>query len=120
MITKEQIQEFFDDLARKRVSLKRPMRWELVFCDHDRARLETLEPELRIEGYSEIELLEPSPEDDDDEDDELWFLQAARIELLTPQALYSRCKELTALGRKYGVEEFDGFDVSNVDQSPLY
>lgn len=117
MITRRHIQGFFRDLSRNGVSLKIPMRWEFFFGDHDRRRLELLEPELRAGGYIEVVILEPSPDDDDDG---LWFLRATTVEVHTPRSLYGRCQQLASFASKYSVETFDGFDVSRTDEKPLY
>lgn len=117
MISQRQIQVFFRDLARKGVALEAPMRWEFFFRDHDRRRLELLEPGLQAEGYVDIVLLEPAPDDDDAG---LWFLRATTVEVHTPRSLYGRCQQLASFASKYSVETFDGFDVSRTDENPLY
>lgn len=94
------------------------MRWEFFFYDHDVARLEAIEPVLLDLGYIDIEVLGPSRDDDDHDS---WYLQAVKIEQLSAQELYVRCVQLSNLARKYGVEEFDGFNVANIDEAqPLY
>ncbi len=84
------------------------------FVDARRGRLRRLRPILVAAGYRYVDMFPVNADGDP-----RVFLHVERVERHTADSLFRRCTELDALGAEHDTT-FDGFDVGNVDGSPLY
>jgi len=66
-ISRETIDEFFRDNKRRGASLDREMLWGYYFTGHKRAPLERMRPIVEALGYTYVDILGPSEENDDAE-----------------------------------------------------
>lgn len=118
MITKEMLQDFFNqtrklrDEKKVRFDIDAVCRWSYFFVDRDEAKLAKLGRSLERDGYENVGFLEPSPDNDKGE---TIFLRADRIERHTVESLHAKNLELYELAERFGVESYDGMDVGAVD-----
>ena len=118
MITKDTLEEFFDMVRKMRDSGEADFdvdgvcRWSYFFIDADRDKLIDVGRYLERNGYEIIGFLEPSPDDDDQE---TIYLRADRVEHHTLETLHERNQELYRVAQRFGVTDYDGMDVGDVD-----
>jgi Regulator of ribonuclease activity B len=118
MITRETLQEFFDDTRAMKQSgeaqfdIDDVCRWSFFFTDSDPAKLVAVAKRLEADGYEYVGLLEPSPEDDDQE---TIYMRCDRVERHTIDSLIQRSSEFCALAEEAELESYDGMDVGHVD-----
>ena len=109
MITREIIQDMFDDVrTRSLFDIDAICCWGYFFTDHDRQRLVDAAPALEQHGYRFVSILEPAPENDDQG---LFFLHVEKLEHHTVDTLLARNVRLYTLARELGLETYDGMDV---------
>lgn len=118
MITKETLQDFFENTRNLRDEGKAPFdiddvcRWSYFFVDSDREKLNQVGVFLEDRGYEIVGFLEPEPED---EDQETIYLRADRVEKHTVDSLHERNQELYGIAEQFEVSDYDGMDVGAVD-----
>lgn len=116
MITRQLVDEFFQDNERRGLSLDRDMLWGYFFTHREPAPLERIRPIVEALGYRYVDIFEPSEDDDERE----YVLHVERVEQHSAASLFERCEALANLARDHGLDSYDGFDVGNVDGSGLY
>lgn len=110
MIPKSELVEMFNDIARStKWDMSGEMLWGYFFTDSDPSKLEALSERLEDMGYDFVEI------DEGDNPDGQLTLQVARVEVHTPDTLFERSQELSALAEEMGISAYDGVDVGSVD-----
>lgn len=105
MISREQLKEMFDEIARSAGwDMSKPMLWGYFFTHTSREELETAARRLREEGYRVVEISE-------DDDEPLFWLHVERVEAHTVDSLYERNESFYELAAELGLESYDGMDV---------
>jgi hypothetical protein len=118
MITRETIEDFFDntrnlrDEGRAQFNIDSVCRWSFFFVDSNKEKLIRVGMYLGDAGYEVIGFLEPAPED---EDQETIYLRADRVKQHTVDSIMERNSELYAVAKHFGVLDYDGMDVGAVD-----
>jgi hypothetical protein len=116
MITKDAIQQVFDQLLKQgNMDTKEPLLYGYFFTDADGAKLFAVSEELEKLGYKYVDIFEP---DVDEADDAVYYLHVEKVETHTVDSLDLRNKEFYKFADKYNLESYDGFDVGNVDFDP--
>ena len=118
MITRETLEEFFNDTRTLTQSgdaqfdIDDVCRWSFFFTDSDPVKLVAVAKQLETDGYEYVGLLEPTPDDDDQE---TIYLRCDRVEQHTVDSLIQRNSEFYALAAEAGLGSYDGMDVGHVD-----
>jgi hypothetical protein len=111
MIDKKTIQDFFRSNRERGAKLDGEMLWSFFFTDTAKSKFKTLKAALVADGYRYVDI---SGEKGD------YTLHVERVETHTAASLHRRCIELDELATDYGVEDFEGFVVGNIDGSVMY
>ena len=118
MITREILQDFFDNTRNLRDQGKTPFdiddvcRWSYFFVDIDRDKLTQVGVFLEDNGYEVIGFLEPTPEDDDQE---TLYLRVDHVEKHSVDSLHERNQEMYSIAKQFKVSDYDGMDVGAID-----
>ena len=109
VITKDQLVEMFDSMAKESSwDFKQPMLWGYFFTGTSTEELERIAPLLQTKGYK-IGDIYLSDKDDESEPD-LWWLHAEIVEIHSVDTLDLRNHELYKFADSQGIE-YDGMDV---------
>jgi hypothetical protein len=117
MISRDTLISFFADTRRLRQDGKAHFdiddtcRWSYFFVDLSRSKLEPLSDHLQQLGYEAKGFLEP----DLTSDGPAYFLRVDRVERHTVDSLEARNDELYELAARFGVQDYDGMDVGEVN-----
>ena len=117
MISRDTLISFFSDTRRLRQDGKAQFdiddacRWSYFFDDGPRAKLQPLADHLQQLGFEVKGYLEP----DLASADSVYFLRIDRIERHTVDSLEARNDEFYELASRFGVREYDGMEVGEVD-----
>jgi hypothetical protein len=110
MIERAQLEQMFDGIReREQWDLDGPLLWGFFFTATTPEPLDLAAHELEAAGYRFVEIFSTVPEDSDGP--ETWWLQVARVEHLTLDALDARNRELAAFATAHGLSSYDGMDV---------
>jgi hypothetical protein len=105
MISREQLKEMFEEIARSAGwDMSKPMLWGYFFTHTSRDELETAAAKLREDGYRVVEISE-------DDDEPLFWLHVERVEAHSVDSLYERNESFYELAKELGLESYDGMDV---------
>jgi hypothetical protein len=114
MITKEQLVELFDNIAKTTPwDLSQPLVWSYFFTDASKEQLEHAASLLQGQGYRIADLFISDKEHPNDPD--LWWLHAEKVEVHTPDSLDERNQALYRFADEQGLDSYDGMDVGPVD-----
>jgi hypothetical protein len=111
VIDKKTIQDFFRSNLDRGAKIDGPMLWGYFFTDTAKSKFKMLKAALVADGYRYVDI---SGEKGD------YTLHVERVETHTPASLFDRCVDLDELATDLGVDDFEGFDVGNVDGSVMY
>ncbi|CAH0242620.1 hypothetical protein SRABI118_02757 [Massilia sp. Bi118] len=117
MVTLPMLEEFFAETRRTHASgranwnIGDECRWSYFFIDRDREKLLPIAAHLAPSGYEFIGTLDP----DEAADNPVFYLRMDRVETHTPASLDERNQLLYAIAARFGVLNYDGFDVGAVD-----
>ncbi|MCL1099474.1 ribonuclease E inhibitor RraB [Shewanella gelidii] len=117
-ITREALETFFEDTREftrehdAKFDIDQECRWSFYFADRDERRLTDLGSHLESEGYEPIGFLEA---DADDDDPDVMFLRVDMVETHTVDSLAKRNAEFYELASEYGILQYEGMDVGEVD-----
>ena len=114
VITREAIRAFFRSNLERGTTLDREMLWGFFFIHPSERTLLDFGRRLQSLGYRLVAILVPAEGDDHHH----LHLHLERTEQHSSASLYRRCVELDSLASQDAIA-FDGFDVGNVDGSPL-
>jgi hypothetical protein len=114
MITREQLVEMFDNMARETPwDLSKPMVWGYFFTHGTRPALEAVVPLLQEQGYR---VIAPHLEDKDKrKEPDLWWLHVEKTEIHTPDSLDQRNQALYRFAAEHGLDAYDGMDVGVIE-----
>jgi regulator of RNase E activity RraB len=116
MITKDAIQQVFDDLDHQGdMNTNGPLLYGYFFTDTDGAKLVAACEELQKMGYKYVDIFEPEV---DDGDEPFYYLHVEKVETHSVDSLDQRNKELYKFADKFNLDSYDGFDVGHVDFDP--
>lgn len=114
MITRQQLVEMFDNMARETSwDLAKPMVWGYFFTHASRPALDAAAPLLQEQGYRVVALYLEEKERPRDPD--LWWLHVEKTEVHTPDTLDARNQQLYAFAKANGLDAYDGMDVGVID-----
>lgn len=119
IIARDQLERFFSDTrelyrtGKAKFNIDDVCQWSYFFVDPRRDAFVGLAAHLETSGYRNVGLLNPDALQDSSE--VIYFLRADRVERITVDDLLSRNKELTDLARRFGVKDYDGMDVGQID-----
>jgi len=86
-------------------------RWSYFFIDRDREKLLPIAAHLAPSAYEFVGTLGP----DESSDNPVIYLRLDRVETHTPVSLDKRNQLLYEIAARFGVLDYDGFDVGTVD-----
>ena len=109
MIARNVIDDWFADHFARGIEL----RWRFIFADSRRPALQAFAGVLAQGRYSVVGIFGPT------ESGGPRFLHVERVERHDEASLYDRCQELSALAANHRIARFAGFEVVNLDGSPL-
>lgn len=113
MITKDQLQEMFDDMAQKsKWDISKDMLWGYFFTDESKKELESVVPLLTAKGYRFVDIYLSDKEDPSDPD--VWWLHVEKVETHSPDTLNLRNQELYRFADEHALDSYDGMDVGPV------
>lgn len=116
MITKDAIQQVFDDLdTQGDMDTKGPLLYGYFFTDPDGDKLYSASEELQKMGYKFINIFQPEV---DEGDDPFYYLHVEKVETHSVDSLDKRNQEFYKFADKFNLESYDGFDVGHVDFDP--
>lgn len=101
-----QIKDIFSSMIKDGFDVKKELKWSYYFIDDNKKNLENLFFELKKMGYS--------VEDFYYDEDESWILQVNKIEILTPEDLYSKNVKFNEIADSCSVRLYDGWDVGKI------
>jgi hypothetical protein len=105
MISREQLQQMFDEIAKSAGwDMSQPMLWGYFFTNPEREPLERAAEMLRGDGYRVVDLSE-------DDDEPLFWLHVERVEAHSIDSLFERNATFYRLAEELGLESYDGMDV---------
>lgn len=114
MITREQLVEMFDNMAKETPwDLGKPLVWGYFFTHGSRPALEAVVPLLQAQGYRVIALY--LEDKDNRKDPDLWWLHVEKTEVHTPDSLHERNQALYRFAGEHGLDAYDGMDVGAID-----
>ena len=114
MITREQLVDMFDNMARETSwDLTKPMVWGYFFTNDARAELEAAAALLQAQGYRVVALYLDDKERPRDPD--LWWLHVEKTEVHTPDSLDQRNQALYRFADENDLDAYDGMDVGMIE-----
>ncbi|MGN0920323.1 MAG: ribonuclease E inhibitor RraB [Cellvibrio sp.] len=114
-ISLEQITEFFNDTRSVNLSeqsdwsIDEQCRWSYYFLDASQDNLVALAKHLEEKGYEVVDIDEAENVGD-------FFLQVDCVETHTPESLHALSQELEKIAEQFNVRDFDGMDVTGLDE----
>ncbi|MBT9596296.1 MAG: ribonuclease E inhibitor RraB [Vitreoscilla sp.] len=109
MITLEQLEEMFSDIAAKgRWDMTKPMLWGYFFTDSSPHKLNAVAPELEQLGYGLVDVFEAGV---DPGTEPYYFLHVEKVEVHSPASLHARNQDFYEFASKHGLQSYDGMDV---------
>ena len=113
MITKETIEEFFENVNNgDEFDTSQVLLWGYFFLDSDLSKLKKANEKLVNEGYRFVDIFEAEKEDEKDTQE--YYLHVEKIEHHTVDSLCKRNSELYKFANENGIDCYDGFDVGNI------
>ncbi|MEO8002749.1 MAG: ribonuclease E inhibitor RraB [Arenimonas sp.] len=116
MITKDQLQEMFADMAQKtKWDMSKDMLWGYFFTDESKSELQSVVPLLTAQGYRFVDIY--LSDKDDPSDPDVWWLHVEKVETHSPGSLHKRNQELYRFAEEHALDSYDGMDVGPVTKS---
>jgi Regulator of ribonuclease activity B len=113
LITKEQLDYMFEDIAKNSPwDTSKPLRWGYFFTDESDAKLRSAGQILQREGYRLVDVYQSEKEAPSELD--LWWLHVEKVEMHTPDTLHARNLSLYAFAEANDLRSYDGMDVGPV------
>lgn len=113
MITKETIEEFFQNINNgDEFDSSQILLWGYFFLDSNLSKLKVVAEKLVNEGYRFVDIFEADKENE--EDIQEYYLHIEKIEHHNVDSLHKRNTELYNFADENGINYYDGFDVGNI------
>lgn len=122
MIERETIQAMFDNVRAFKdapFDIDQECLWSYFLIDSDPELLRTVGEALEQEGFTFVDVLGPSSEDEDapvDVGATEYYLQVSRVEYHTVDSLMELNAWFYQVAEHYGLAGYDGMDVGAVEQ----
>jgi hypothetical protein len=116
VVTRETVRDFFRDVTARGIDLARPLRWGFFILGRNPVELEQFATELTSDGLALVRVFEAEPA----ETPPVFYLETELICRFSADALFQRLTTIDTKSLEHGLLGVDGFDVGNVDGSPLF
>ena len=112
MITIDDLQAMFDNIARKtKWNMQGDMLWGYFFTDRDQERLQSCASALAEQGYRLVDIYPTDVEVEGVDQEPTIVLHVEKVETHSVESLDARNREFYRLAEKLGLESYDGMDV---------
>jgi len=108
MITKDELQQLFSKMRKAGWKMDQELLWGYFFKNEKREPLQEVADYLTAQGYEIVDINQSFP-------DEMYWLQAEKIEQHDVDSLYLRNQQLSQLAAQMHIKAYDGMDVAPVD-----
>ena len=112
MITKDDIQTFFENLKDSDIDSNNQLIYGYFFTDPNATKLESASQDLVKLGYKFVDIFEAEVEDDDEP---FFYLHVEKVEKHSVDSLDKVNQTLYVLADKYELESYDGFAAGPIE-----
>ncbi|WP_167572019.1 ribonuclease E inhibitor RraB [Aquimarina algiphila] len=113
MITKEIIEDFFENLDKGgEFDTSSKLLWGYFFLDKNKSKLKIAAEKLSKLGYQYVDIFEAEKENPNDSEE--YYLHVERIEYHDVNSLDQRNKDFYLFAKNNNLDCYDGFDAGNI------